>query len=119
MSCLPRIEFGTTASTAYEDTIGPLGTVPHLFLRISWSYSSGPLLFTSVWQDADTPAARRNAPTAGVARAAGGGASGEPGDSDGADAAVVDSDEDEEGGWEEVDLPDRNEDIDPEVRPRN
>ncbi|CAM9742641.1 unnamed protein product, partial [Ectocarpus fasciculatus] len=68
-----------------------------------------------VYEGAERPEGGRGAGAAGVA---GGGGSGAAGDVEAAAWAVDTDEEDEEGGgvaWEEVELPERNEDIDPEV----
>lgn len=71
-------------------------------------------MHASVWQAADAPEARGGGAAGGRVEGLQRGAGG---DDDGA-AWAVDTDEDEEDGaveWEEVELPERNEDIDPEV----
>lgn len=82
--------------------------------------TSPPLLFTashaSVEEEAVAPGTRPGA--AGVAAL--GGVGGQGGGDGGDESAgwAVDTDEDEDEGsegWEEVELPERNEDIDPEV----
>eukprot|EP00903_Cladosiphon_okamuranus_P014772 g13687.t1 len=73
-----------------------------------------------VWQAADTTAARGASEGAAARASSGGrGAAGAAagGDDEPAEWAVDTDDEDKDGsvGWEEVELPERNEDIDPEV----
>lgn len=73
------------------------------------------MLDPPVYEGAERPEGGRGAGAAGVA---GGGGSGAAGDVEAAAWAVDTDEEDEEGGgvaWEEVELPERNEDIDPEV----
>lgn len=73
------------------------------------------MLDPPVYEGVDRPGGGRGGGAAGVA---GGGRSGAARDVEVAAWAVDTDEEEEEGGsvaWEEVELPERNEDIDPEV----